>query len=350
MLYTDHTPGRTVTLEGRSCLFFSGFAYLGLHQLPAFKHLLAEGIEKYGTLFPSSRSGNLRLSIYEETEHALCTHLKQQSAAVFSSGYLASQAAVQYAVSNRQPLYAPDAHPSLWYGQPALPDMSREEWIAHTIEKVNTHPDHHFVIITDTINPLTGTIHPFHWLQELQRKVLVLADDSHGIGISGPNGQGAIHFLPETSHVRYLLSASMAKAYSISGGVVAGHAADITAVKKLPVFSGSTPMMPAHAHAWLHSGELATKMRRLLQQNIAYFLHLAANTTVHNPHGLPMFILPPGNALVHYLHERDVIISSFPYPQPHSPVINRAVVSALHLQEDIATLHQFLQEFGNTKV
>jgi len=345
MLYTDHTPGRTVTQEGRSCLFFSGFAYLGLHQHPAFKALVMQGIEKYGMLFPSSRVGNLRLSVYEEIEHALCTHLQQQAAVVFSSGYMAAQAAAQYALSNRQPLYAPDAHPALWH-QPVLPAMSREEWIAQTIEKVNTHPDDHFVIITDTVSPLTSTIHPFHWLSELQRKVLVVADDSHGIGVLGPEGQGAIHFLPQTPFVRYLLTASLAKAYSLQGGVVAGHAADIMALKRSPLFSGSTPMMPASAYAWLQAGSLIQTMRRSLQQNIAYMLHLTANTPVHNPHGLPMFILPSGTPLVQYLEDRDVIISSFPYPHPQSEPINRAVISALHLQEDITTLHQFLREFG----
>ena len=332
-------------LEGRSCLFFSGFSYLGLHQQPAFKALLAQGIEKYGTLFPSSRTANLRLSIYEESEHALSTLLHQQAAAVFSSGFLASQAAAQYALSCGEPLYAPDAHPSLWQGQPALPKMSREEWMDHTVEKVNAHPDNTFVIITDTVNPLSSTIHPFHWLEQLHKKVLVLADDSHGIGILGPAGQGSIHFLPQTATVRYLLTASLAKAYSLQGGVVAGHAADIMALKKLPSFSASTPMMPANAYAWLHSGELINKMRRSLQQNIAYLLHLSANTPVHNPHGLPAFILPSNNNIAAYLLNKDVIISSFPYPHPHSLPVNRAVVSALHLQEDITTLHQFLSGF-----
>lgn len=344
MLYTDHTPGRTVMMEDRSYLFFSGFAYLGLHQQPAFKTLLIQGIEKYGTVFPSSRAGNLRLSIYEEIEHALCTLLHQQAATVFSSGYLASQTAVQYAASCGQLLYAPDAHPALWHQQPQLPQMNREAWITRTIEKVNTHPDNTFVIVTDTVNPLTATIHPFHWLEQLTHKVLVVADDSHGIGILGPDGQGCIHFLPQLPQVRYLLSASLAKAYSVQGGVVAGHAADIMALKKSPIFSGSTPMMPANIHTWLQAGELISKMRRSLQQNIAYLLHLSAGSAIHNPHGLPMFILPAGEAIVHYLLDRDVIISSFPYPQPHSQPVNRAVISALHLQEDIATLHRFIQE------
>jgi 7-keto-8-aminopelargonate synthetase-like enzyme len=226
MQHADITPGRTVMPDGRSCLFFSGFSYLGLHQHPAFKAILAEGIDKYGTLFPSSRAGNLRLSIYEETEQALSVHLQQQAAAVFSSGYLASQAAVQYALGRGEPLYAPDTHPSLWQGAPVLP------------------------------------------------------------------------------------------------------------------FSGSTPMAPANAHAWLQSRGLAGKMRRSLQQNIAYLLHLCANTPVHNPHHLPVFVLPPGDHLAAYLLERNIIISSFPYPHPHSLPVNRAVVSALHLQEDMAVLHE----------
>ncbi|MBO9732017.1 MAG: hypothetical protein J7623_25470 [Chitinophaga sp.] len=346
MLSTDHTPGRTVVQGGRTCLFFSGFAYLGLHQLPAFKTLLVQGIEQYGTVFPSSRAGNLRLSIYEEIEHALCSLLHQQAATVFSSGYLASQAAVQYGASRGELLYAPGTHPSLWYQTPALPSLSREDWIMQTIEQINSHPDNHFVIVTDTVNPLTSTIHSFHWLEAIQRKVLVIADDSHGIGILGPVGEGSIHFLPVFPQVRYLLSASLAKAFSVQGGVVAGHAADIMALKKQPLHVGSTPMMPANAYAWLQAGELVQKMRRSLQQNIAYLLHLTAGSAVHNPHGLPMFILPEGDALVRYLLERDVIISSFPYPQPHSPVVNRAVVSALHLQEDMVTLHRFMKEYG----
>ncbi|MFY0254619.1 aminotransferase class I/II-fold pyridoxal phosphate-dependent enzyme [Chitinophaga sp. 30R24] len=342
-LYTDNTPGRTVLLEGRSCLFFSGFAYLGLHQHPAFKTLQTTGMAKYGALFPSSRAANLRLSIYEEMEHALSVLLQQQAAALFSSGYLASQAAVQYAHSCGQLLYAPDAHPSLWFLQPTLPPISREEWILQTITQINTHPDHHFVIVTDTVNPLSSTIHPFHWLQELQRKVLVVADDSHGIGILGPEGQGSSHFLPSSPYVRYLLTSSLAKAYSLQGGVVAGHAADIAAVKRLPIFTASTPMAPANAYTWLHSGALISKMRYSLQQNIAYLLHLSANTPVHNPHGLPAFLLPSTPHLAAQLASKDIIISHFPYPFPHSQPLNRAVISALHLQEDILVLHQQLQ-------
>ncbi|MBC9929963.1 pyridoxal phosphate-dependent aminotransferase family protein [Chitinophaga qingshengii] len=349
LLHTDITPGRTVTVDNRSCLFFSGFSYLGLHQQPAFKAAFTEGIHRYGTLFPSSRAGNLRLSLFGEMEHALCNHLGQQAAVVLSSGYMAAQAAVHYAATRGQLRYAPGAHPALWLGSPQLPAGSRLQWEQDTITLVNSHPDHHFVIVTDTLNPITGEIFAFDWLRQLQRKVLVLADDSHGIGILGPEGQGSIHYLPRTDQLHYLITASLAKAYSVEGGVVAGHAADIAALKKNSFFTGSTPMMPAGAYAWLQCGDLVRQQRITLQQNVAYFLHLSAGSRIHNPHALPVFILPqPAEKmpLLNYLAERDVIISSFPYPFPHSQPVNRAIISALHTQQDILTLYQFLKEYG----
>nr|WP_295867059.1 aminotransferase class I/II-fold pyridoxal phosphate-dependent enzyme [uncultured Chitinophaga sp.] len=349
LLHTDITPGRTATVDNRSCLFFSGFSYLGLHQQPAFKTAFTEGIHRYGTLFPSSRAGNVRLPLFEEMEHALCTHLEQQAAVVLSSGYMAAQAAVHYAATRGQLCYAPGAHPALWLGNPQLPAGSRAQWEQDTVASVNSQPDHHYVIVTDALNPITGEVYAFDWLRLLQRKVLVLVDDSHGIGVLGPRGQGSIHLLPGTDQVRYLITASLAKAYSVEGGMVAGHAADIAALKKNGFFTGSTPMMPAGAYAWLQSADLVRQQRRLLQQNVAYFLHLSAHSAIHNPHALPVFILPQPaekQPLVNYLAERDVIISSFPYPFPHSQPVNRAIISALHTQQDILTLYQFLKEYG----
>lgn len=338
MQYTDHTPGRTVRTGDKECLFFSGFSYLGLHQHTGFQTLIREGIEKYGLIFPSSRVANLRLNIYEELETAIAALLQQESAAVFSSGYLSSQAAAQFAAQTRQVIYAPDTHPSLWVNNPVLPQTSRDEWVAATIKLINSQPHDTFAIITDTVHPIQGVIHSFKWLQELERKVLVVADDSHGIGVLGPLGQGSIHFLPLSPFLTYLLTASLAKAFSTEGGVVSGPASIIEALKKSPVFSASTSLPPANAHAWLNAKDLFAAQRMQLQQNIAFLIHLLSDCGIHNPFALPIFVLPPINNLAASLLEKNIVISSFPYPLPSSQPVNRAVVSALHSQEDISVL------------
>ncbi|MFB6454842.1 aminotransferase class I/II-fold pyridoxal phosphate-dependent enzyme [Chitinophaga sp. Hz27] len=348
MMHTAHTPGRTVLMEDRQCLFFSGFSYLGLHQHPTFKSFMLEGIEQYGTLFPSSRVSNLRLGLYEEIEYALAAQLEQQAAVVFSSGYLSGQAAIHYATTCGELLYAPGAHPAIWHHTPALPVVSRVEWEQQTISQVNNHPDNTYVIVSDTVNPITGTVFNFDWLQQLRSKVLVILDDSHGIGILGPQGKGSIHQVPGTDYVRYLVTASLAKAYSVEGGVVAGSAADIAGLKRTPYFTGSTPMMPANAHAWLQATSLIQQQQHQLKKNIQTATHYLQDIPHDHHPELAIFIFPQYDnrpSLATYLADKDLIISSFPYPLPHHPPVHRAIISALHQQKDIEVLYQFLHSY-----
>ena len=343
ILHTDTTPAANCTIGGKEMLFFSGFSYLGLHSLPAFRELLKTGVDQYGTVFISSRIANVRLDIYEELEHALAVLQQQQAAATFSSGYLASQAAARYVSGKGQLLYAPDTHPSLHTGANEIPSTSWESWIPQTIERINTHADRTFVIVADSVNPLTSTINDFSWLQQLQRQTLVLIDDSHGIGILGDTGSGISSFLPRHLPVRYLLSSSIAKAYSTQGGVIAGHAADIAAIKKSPFFTGATPMMPANVWAFLQSFPLHQSQRELLRNRVRYMAQLTAGLEhVHNPYQLPIFLLKHPGDIASQLLEHDIIISSFGYPHPDNPPINRAVISALHTDNDLRILHSFL--------
>ncbi len=349
-LQTDITPGRTVSINDRSCLFFSGFSYLGMHVVPAFREAFKTGMDLYGPVFLSSRVANVRLNIYEELEHSLAVLFRQQSAAAFSSGYLAAQAAIHYAQQHGEILYAPGTHPALRVYGAVPPDMSWAAWTEQTITKINNAPDHTYVIAADGVNPLTSTVNDFKWLSAIERKVMVVIDDSHGAGILGPEGEGSVHTLPVHGPLRYLLSASLAKAYSVEGGLVAGHAADIAAMKKHPFFTASTPMMPANAYAFLQSKSLYAARRQKLQLNTHYFQQLTAHhPIVYNPHQLPVFLLQPPAArtpgIEQYLLEHDIIISSFAYPHPDSPAIHRIVLSALHEQFDLHTLSELITNY-----
>jgi len=345
-LQTAATPGRTVTIAGRTCLFFSGFSYLGMHAQPAFREALQAGVEQFGPVFLSSRAANVRLGIYEELEHALAVLFRQQAAATYSSGYLAAQAAVHYAAQHGELLYAPGTHPALRLNGAAVPDQDWETWTQHTIARINRHPDHTFALAADAVNPLTSTIHDFSWLSAAARKVLVVIDDSHGAGILGTEGEGIVHALPVHAPVRYLITASLAKAYSIAGGLVAGHAADIAAMKKQPAFTASSPVTPASAYAFLQSQSLYAARRNKLRLNIQYFRQQATgNPIVHNPHHLPVFLLQPGQrqpGIDKYLLDHDIVISSFAYPDPSGPPVHRIVLSALHEPFDMDALARML--------
>jgi 7-keto-8-aminopelargonate synthetase-like enzyme len=348
-LQTLTTPGRTAIVDGRTCLFFSGFSYLGMHAMPAFREACKAGLEQFGPVFLSSRVANLRLSIYEELEHALAVLFRQQAAAAFSSGYLATQAAMHYAQSQGNILYAPGAHPALRLNKDVPPAVSWEQWAQQTLDTVNSAPDHTFVLAADAVSPLTSTINDFEWLRGIERKVMVVIDDSHGAGILGPEGEGIVHALPVHAPLRYLITASLAKAYSVEGGLVAGHAADIAALKKQPFFTASSPIMPASAYAFLQSRGLYAARRKKLRLNIDYFQRLVnGHAIVHNPQHLPVFLLQPVQQqprIDRYLLDHDIIISSFSYPDPDSPPIHRIVLSALHEPFDMDTLGKLVVSY-----
>ncbi|MGE7775068.1 aminotransferase class I/II-fold pyridoxal phosphate-dependent enzyme [Chitinophaga sp. NPDC101104] len=348
---TDSMPGRTVVCDGREMLFFSGFSYLGMHTSPVFRQLLAEGQERFGSVYPSSRIGNLQLRLYEELEHALAVHTGQQAAACFSSGYLSAQAAVTYAVTRGTPLYAPGAHPALRYPGAAVTSGNWEAWLDTTVDMLNREPDHTYVLISDAVDPLRGEVHDFSALARLERKALVLIDDSHGIGVLGARGEGISGMLPASENAHYLITASLAKAYSLEGGLVAGHAADIAAIRRLPLFTASTPIIPANAYAWLKAEHAFSEARKLLRGNITALERLTGPIDeLPHPYELPMFVLEdPSEAVYSWLLSRDSLISSFAYPDPQGDRINRIILSALHTPDDLEMIAaQLVQYYSHT--
>lgn len=337
-LSTDKTPAATVNLNGHDLLFFSGFAYLGLHMHPVFKEIVKEGIDRYGTVFMSSRVANVQLSLFDKLEEKLAGDLHQPAAVTFSSGYMASQATIHYAADKGELLYAPDTHPSLWYGQPQIPALSWREWADQTIEKVNASPDHTFVIVAAGVNPLTSTVNDFSWLTATSRRVLVVIDNSHGIGT------GRIDVFPDHDQLDYLICASLAKAYSLQGGFIAGGADHIREIRKQPIFTAGTSIMPANAYAFLQSATLHEEQKILLHQRIAHFRILSGDLPgIHNPFLLPVFVLQNSAGVETYLSDHGVIISSFAYPSPDSAPINRIVVSAHHTNEQLEVLYKLLK-------
>lgn len=340
-LHTQTTPGTSVNINGKELLFFSGFAYLGLHTHDVFKETLKEGIDKYGTIFISSRIANVRLSLYDELEHAFAVANHQQAAVTFSSGYMASQAAIQYAKDLGEVIYAPNTHPALQTGNSIIPTMKWRDWADQTIKRINTN-NNKFVIVADSVNPLTSTINDFSWLTQIQKEVLIIIDDSHGIGILGPTGNGIIHSLPQQPQLDYLISASLAKAYSIQGGVITGSGTHINQIKKQPVFTAGTPMMPANAYAFLKSTALHATQRALLHLQIAHFKVITKDIkTIHNPYLLPIFLL--NSPEEQYLLDNGVVISSFGYPHPDSPAINRIIITAQHSTTQSDHLYKLLK-------
>ncbi|WP_266363790.1 aminotransferase class I/II-fold pyridoxal phosphate-dependent enzyme [Tellurirhabdus rosea] len=351
-MYTiDHLPGRTIQFDGREHLFFSGTAYLGIAQNPAFRALLAESMERYGTVFGSSRNGNLRLGIYEEAEEKLARFAGLETALTMSSGMMAGQVVVQYLRAEGYGfLYAPGAHPAIWQdARTQLPRLSFGEWTAQVPRLVEAAGEH-LVIALNSLDAVRSEAYPFDWVAHLpaDRQITLLVDDSHGLGVIGPDGSGIAALVPKRENVRLLITASLAKALGLPGGVVLGDSETLAAIRHTAFFGACSPISPAYLAAFVRAEDLYRNAYGRLNENIRRAESLLDTTGLfaHIP-GYPVFYTPH-DGLYPSLLDDDILIYQFAYPTPADKPNTRLVISALHTPDDLGRLGTAVGRFAQT--
>ncbi|HET9058250.1 MAG TPA: aminotransferase class I/II-fold pyridoxal phosphate-dependent enzyme [Chitinophagaceae bacterium] len=338
MFYLTHTPGRTVVIDEEEYLFFSGYSYLGMSYVPEFVQLIKEGINQYGVIFPSSRISNTRFSLYEKFEDKLSQLTGMQETISFSSGYLAGQAIASLLSSHPCSFISPEAHPavSTSYNEEK---MSVSEWQNKLLEFVYNHKPKEIAITFDAVNTLKGCINDFSVLEKIPSsvKIICLIDDSHSIGLLGSKGEGVISQMPQKDNIEYILSYSLSKAFHIEGGAISCSKEWADKIKRSPIYTGSTPILPTFAYVFLKAEKIYHQQRQKLNTTITILSEKITNNSFITHHNLPIFILHPSLTEERFKPEK-IIISSFGYPDPKYNKINRIVVNALHTTNDIEYL------------
>ena len=347
----EHLPSRTIYLSGEEHLFFSGTSYLGMGHQPDFKAALIEGFNQYGTIFSASRNNNVQLKIYDEAEDFIAKWTGAEAALTITSGLMAGQLVIQ-SLNNQRYILAPSAHPAIWQPNPPpqyifqnYDDFSKK--IVGIVEEEKSA----VVIAANAIDPLRGESYDFSWIKNLpiDMPITLLFDDSHGIGITGTDGSGIFQKIKneigEKANVNLIVIASLAKAVGLPGGVILGDKKTIAIIRQNPLFVGASPIVPAYLSAFLHSQNVYTEARAILQKNIQQF----KIALLQMPH-LPIMYLPKypvfftqQKDLFDYLLKHKILISSFSYPKPTDSPITRIVLSALHTEGDIEYLIEKLK-------
>lgn len=323
MFQFQQTPGRTITANGKEHLFFSGYAYLGMHQVAAFVDLVKEGIDRYGFVFPSSRISNTQLDLFEKFEQKLSEITGMENTVCFSSGFLAARAVLDI-YRDHQINCAPHTHPALCAGKSN--HGSFKEWSSATDSGV---------IAFDSVNPLTADVNDPGFLTAIDKPITCIIDDSHGAGLLN-DGHGVAESVPAKQGIEKIIVYSLSKAYNLIGGAVScsGDVAD--KLKQSSFYTASSSLSPALAYAFLHGGDVYEQQRIKLNNNIRRFGELTGNTLKSHP-SLPIFVLP-ADTDVRQLEKQQIIISSFAYPDPAGQQVKRVVLSALHTNEDLERL------------
>lgn len=334
----DQPFSNSINIGGTSYLYFGGTAYLGIPQDQDFIDLHIEGIKKFGLNNGTSRTNNIQLGIYDEAEKVAAARYGAEAALITSSGYLAAQLTVKALSVLGKVIYAPATHPSLWLAENQTKNlMPFWDWKQETIEKINASEEKNWILISNSMNNLVPEIYDFDFLENIHpdKNIVLVVDDSHGIGVNN-NGLSTLSSLPKLKNVECVVVASMAKAFGVDAGLIIGSKKIIEQLKKTNTYVGASPPAAAGIYAFIHANEIYRKAWEKLQQNIDHFSD-ALNLTWKFEPGFPAYFFNhPG--LADDLLKKNILISSFPYPNPDSDPINRIVLSSWHTDQDIDKL------------
>lgn len=334
--------GREIVVDQERFLFFGGTAYLGLTKHPIFLDLYIKGLQEYGINNGTSRSNNVQLGIYEEAEQFAANYFDSASALVLSSGFLAAQLVVKHFSAYGEVIYAPNAHPALWISD--KPDQSLEfsEWMTKTVNHINRSKEKRFLIISNALDALKPQQYDFSLLDTIlpSKEIILIIDDSHGIGVVGEWGKGSQTYLPEKEFIKPIIVASMAKALGLDAGLILASQEIIQALRQNSLFLGASPPAPAAMYVFTKAASVFEDEYLKLQENI-HFFERYSSVKLTSIKGLPVYY-SEDQSLSERLKKENIVISSFRYPQPTDPILNRIVLTSGHTVEDLSRLIKVL--------
>ena len=344
--YTDTFPGRQVTVDGRPYLYFGGTSYLGLQTNPDFQDLFIQNIRKYGTNYGASRRSNLKLAIFDKTEAQLSSLVGSEACATQSSGYLAGQLVAQHFNTREfKSFYAPNLHSAL-YQKGTIPFKNFEALLNAIKEFKISGRTEIPVVFIDSIDSIATSYPDFKALQQLPlNEVIVVVDDSHGIGILGENGGGAYQIIKEMAPKELVVCCSLGKGFGIQAGAVFGTKARIDQLVNTDFYGGASPAAPAALATFYEGHDIYGAQRKILKQNLELFLNqVQVLDRFHFIQGHPVFSFE-NSELADYLKQLGVLITNFKYPNEGGALKSRIVISSAHIKNDIELLAKLLNSY-----
>ena len=351
-LYLNQRIGRILKSGDRELLYFSGTSYLGMEQISAYEDVLIQSIRRYGFNHGLSRINNVRLSVFEEFEDFFAKNAGAKSAAVVSSGYLAGISALQYLHPLADQCWvAPDTHPAIL---PAAlkPDFQLNfiQWKKQCLELSDSLSSQKLLILGNAVDPLKAEVHDYSWVREITKKheVTLLIDDSHAFGVLGKSlfGTYSAHLDPK---INLVVSGSLGKGLAMPAGIILGKNEVIQAIKTQSIFTGASPGSPANLQAFLETQEIYKTQEQKIRDLCGIFYQETRDlSTLKGSSEFPVFIYKNSD-WAEQLEKRGLITSSFSYPNPDGPKINRIVISAAHTLWDLMAMNEVLHELSGKK-
>jgi 7-keto-8-aminopelargonate synthetase-like enzyme len=341
-------PSNHISIEGKSYLYFGGTSYLGLQTDSEFQNIFIENVRKYGTNYGASRKSNIRISIYDEAEAYLAKYIGSEASVSVSSGYLAGQLVAQTLnTENYKLFYAPNTHAALNLSITKNKSASSYQELKTVLNlHLKSNKNQTPIVFLDAIDFQGINFHEFRGLKTLPlSEIILVVDDSHGIGIIGKNGEGVFNNIQHLNPKELIVCCSLGKGFGVQVGAIFGLKNRIDSFKNTSFFGGASPAAPANLATLMNAESIYNSKRKSLKNNLQLFLkEIKSIEKFKFMKEHPAFTFSD-EKLNSYLEEHNIIVTSFRYPDETSPLMSRIVISAAHTEDDITTLCEFLNNY-----
>ena len=220
------------------------------------------------------------------------------------------------------------------------------------------------VVVTDGIFSMRGDHAPLDRIMEIAKKhdhayeenVVVVVDDSHGVGAFGETGRGVEEYT--RSEPVDVLVGTLGKAFGVNGGYVTSSAAVLRFLRETsPMYIYSNPITAGEARAALRALEildsaegkqLLARLRALTKRFKDGLVRIGIETLPGEHPVVPLMIRDTGKtrAMVRYLYENGVLVTGLAYPVvPRGDEEIRAQVNADHTEGDIDQVLDLLARY-----
>jgi glycine C-acetyltransferase len=339
--------------SGEQVLNFCANNYLGLADHPALIEAAKNALDQWGFGMASVRFICGTQEPHKELEARLSQFLGTEDTILYSSCFDANGGLFETLLGEQDAVISDELNHASIIDGVRLCKAKRYRYRNRDMDDLERQlkdatAARYRLIATDGVFSMDGYLAPLDEICDLAERydALVMVDDSHAVGFTGPTGRGTPELFGVTDRVD-VLTGTLGKALGgASGGYVSGRAEIVEMLRQRSrpyLFSNSlAPSITTAALAALDllssSGELLTKLR----ENTALFRRRMTEEGFDLlPGEHPIIPVMTGDAakasrMADLLLEQGIYVIGFSYPVvPHGKARIRTQMSAAHSTDDV---------------
>ncbi len=336
-------------------------SYLGLGLHPAVIAAEEEGSRAHGAGPGAVRFISGTYDVHVELEAALAAFHGREAAMAFSSAYATIVSTIVPLVSPETVVVSDELNHNciinaMRLARPQAKAVYGHNDVAALEAALAEHAGsaRRALVVTDGIFSMRGDHAPLTEIVEVCRRyddrypenVVLIVDDSHGVGSFGTTGRGTEEFTG--SGPVDILVGTLGKAFGVNGGYVASSAALVRFLRESsPMYIYSNPITPGEAKAArqavaiVDSAEgrgLLASLRALTRRFETGLARVGIETIPGEHPVVPMMIRDTARTrdLVRYLFDHGVLVTGLAFPVvPRGDEEIRTQINADHTEADI---------------